>query len=64
MKQKIVLCYCGQNIIGEGGVRQGQLVNWYLTEIQADIETVEELAAKKILVEKIVERLVQHVSVT
>lgn len=52
------MCVC----LGEGGTRKSQLVNWYLKEIEADIDTVEELAAKKGLVEKIVERLVKHVS--
>lgn len=47
---------------GESGSRQSEVVNWYLKEVEADIETVQELAAKKILVEKIVERLVKHVS--
>lgn len=50
-------------MLGDGGARQSQLINWYLKEIEADIETVEELTAKKLLVEKIVERLVHHVSV-
>lgn len=44
-------------------MRQSDLVNWYLKEIEADIETMQELAAKKLLVEKIVERLVHHVGV-
>lgn len=47
----------------EGGTRKTELVNWYLKEIEAEIETVEDLAAKKVLVEKIIERLVDHVSV-
>jgi DNA replication licensing factor MCM6 len=51
-------------VAGEGGVQRSQLVDWYLKEIEADIEDTEELVAKKILVEKIVERLVHHVSVT
>lgn len=49
-------------LLGEGGATKSQLVNWYLKEVEADIETVEELATKKILVEKIVERLLDHVS--
>ena len=47
---------------GQGGVKQSQLVDWYLKEIEADIEDTQELIAKKVLVEKIVERLVHHVS--
>ena len=38
-------------------------MNWYLKEVEADIETIEELAEKKVLVEKVMDRLVQHVSV-
>ena len=44
------------------GVREGELVNWYLKEVADDIENVEELTEKKLLVEKVIERLVQHVS--
>lgn len=44
------------------GTRQGKLVNWYLDEIEGDIDSVEMLAEKKVLVEKVIERLVHHVS--
>ena len=44
-----------------GWARQAELVNWYLSEIEEDIESVEMLAEKKLLVEKVIERLVQHV---
>ena len=44
------------------GTRQGELVNWYLGEIEGDIDSVEMLAEKKVLVEKVVERLIHHVS--
>ena len=37
------------------------MVNWYLEEIEEDIENTEELVDKKTLVEKIIERLVHHV---
>ncbi len=58
-------CVCdGQHGVrtGEGGARQSQLVNWYLKEIEAELDSVEEVKSKKLLVEKIVERLVQRVS--
>ena len=42
-------------------MRQGQLVNWYLSEIEGDIDSVEMLAEKKVLVEKVIERLIHHV---
>ena len=46
----------------EGGVRQDELINWYLKEIESEIETVQELTDKKLLVEKVIDRLVHHVS--
>lgn len=45
----------------EGGVRLEELVNWYLKEIEGEIETVQELTDKKLLVEKVIDRLVHHV---
>ena len=45
-------------------MRQRELVNWYLSEVaEGEIESVEELAEKKVLVEKVIDRLVQHVSI-
>lgn len=38
-------------------------MNWYLKELSEDIETVSELTERKLLVEKVIERLVHHVSV-
>ena len=43
-------------------MRQEELVNWYLKEIEGEIETVQELTDKKLLVEKVIDRLVHHVS--
>ena len=44
-------------------MRRGELVNWYLKEVEADIETIEELAEKNVLVEKVIDGQVnQHVS--
>lgn len=53
-----ISCFC----LEEGGVRQDELVNWYLKEIEGEIETVQELTDKKLLVEKVIDRLVHHVS--
>ena len=50
-------------LLGEGGARQSKLVNWYLKEIEAELDSIEEVKTKKVLVEKIIERLVQRVSV-
>lgn len=44
----------------EGGTRRGDLVNWYLHEMEGEIDSVEELAERKVLVEKVIDRLVQH----
>ena len=43
-------------------MRQDELINWYLKEIESEIETVQELTDKKLLVEKVIDRLVHHVS--
>lgn len=43
-------------------MRKSQLVNWYLKEIESEIETEAELIRRKLLVEKVIERLIHHVS--
>ena len=43
-------------------MRRSEVIDWYLKEIQGDIESVEQLADRKALVEKIVDRLMHHVS--
>lgn len=48
--------------IDEGGVRLKELINWYLKEVEGEIDTVQELTDKKLLVEKVIDRLVNHVS--
>ena len=42
------------------GTRKSDLVGWYLGEIQEDIESEEELVEKKVMVEKIIDRLVNQ----
>ncbi|KAL1433892.1 hypothetical protein MTO96_012117 [Rhipicephalus appendiculatus] len=44
----------------EGGVRRMDLINWYLKEIESEIETQEELIQRKTIVEKVIERLVNR----
>ena len=44
------------------GVRNSELVNWYLKEMEAEIDTEAELMEKKTLVEKVIYRLIHHVS--
>ncbi|GFS81381.1 zygotic DNA replication licensing factor mcm6 [Trichonephila clavipes] len=42
------------------GMKKSQLVNWYLKEIESEIQTEEELIRRKNLVEKVIERLIHH----
>ena len=45
----------------EDGLRRSDLVNWYLKEIEKDIESEKELAEKKLLIDKVLDRLIHHV---
>ncbi|KAM6948287.1 MCM6 minichromosome maintenance deficient 6, like [Aplochiton taeniatus] len=42
----------------ESSLRKSELVNWYLKEMETEIETEEELIAKKSLIEKVLHRLI------
>lgn len=42
------------------GLRRSAVINWYLNEISGDIETESELIEKKMLVEKVLDRLTYH----
>ncbi|KAJ7376114.1 MCM DNA helicase complex subunit mcm6, partial [Desmophyllum pertusum] len=44
------------------GLRRSDIVNWYLNTIitEKDIETEEELAEKKTIVDKVLDRLITH----
>lgn len=44
----------------ESGIKRTDLINWYLKEIESEIETEEELIIKKLTVEKVIDRLIQH----
>lgn len=44
------------------GVRRSEVVSWYLEQVQEQIETEEELVERKALVEKVIDRLIYHVS--
>jgi DNA replication licensing factor MCM6 len=44
------------------GLRRNGLVSWYLREIEGDIDSEAELIERKTIVEKVIDRLVQHVS--
>lgn len=41
---------------------KSHLVNWYLKEIESDIETESELIFRKDMIEKVIHRLVNYVS--
>ncbi|XP_071826729.1 DNA replication licensing factor MCM6-like [Apostichopus japonicus] len=45
---------------GFEGVHKKELVNWYLKEMEGDIDTEAELLEKKEKVEKVIERLIHH----
>ena len=70
MKVQELNLYCGgRNYIWKhslfldgDGLRRSDVVNWYLKEIESEIETEEELAEKKYLVDKVLNRLIDHVS--
>lgn len=46
----------------EKGVSRSEVVAWYLENVQDQIETEEELVERKALVEKVIDRLIYHVS--
>ncbi|KAK3879373.1 hypothetical protein Pcinc_016051 [Petrolisthes cinctipes] len=43
-----------------GGLRRSAIINWYLEEVSGDIESEAELVEKKVLVEKVLDRLTYH----
>ncbi|KAK2166950.1 hypothetical protein LSH36_33g07062 [Paralvinella palmiformis] len=44
----------------DGGVRYSELINWYLKEMESEIDSEAELIEKKVLCEKVIYRLVHH----
>ena len=42
--------------------RKSALINWYLNEISDEIETEQELTEKKMLIERVINRLIYQVS--
>ncbi|XP_050077011.1 DNA replication licensing factor Mcm6 [Anopheles maculipalpis] len=42
------------------GISKTQLINWYLGQVEDQLETVEELTERKILIEKVIDRLIYH----
>jgi len=46
----------------EEELKKTAVVNWYLKEIESEIDSEEELVNKKGLIEKVIHRLVHYVS--
>jgi DNA replication licensing factor MCM6 len=44
-------------------MKKSELVNWYLEQIVDQIESEDELAEKKALVDKVIDRLMYHVCI-
>jgi DNA replication licensing factor MCM6 len=44
------------------GLKRSDVVAWYLEQVQDQIESEEELLERKALVEKVIDRLIYHVS--
>ena len=45
----------------DSGMRRSQLVNWYLEDIENEIDSEAELVERKTIVEKVIYRLIHHV---
>ena len=45
------------------GIKRNDLVEWYLNMISDDVESEEELVEKKELIDKVIDRLIYHVSI-
>lgn len=44
----------------DAGMKKIEIINWYLEQVQDQIETEEELIARKTLIEKVIDRLINH----
>lgn len=42
-------------------MKKSELINWYLKEVESEIETEEELINRKHLLDKVLARLIHHV---
>lgn len=47
----------------ESALKRSELVNWYLKEIESEIDSEEELINKKRIIEKVVHRLTHYVGI-
>ncbi|XP_041779036.1 DNA replication licensing factor Mcm6 [Anopheles merus] len=42
------------------GISKTELINWYLSQVEDQLESVEELMERKVLIEKVIDRLIYH----
>lgn len=47
----------------DSALKKSELINWYLKEIESEIESEEELINKKKIIEKIIHRLTHYVGI-
>ena len=47
----------------ESALKRSELVNWYLKEIESEIDSEEELINKKRIIEKVIYRLTHYVCI-
>ena len=62
---RVSLCCCNSYILVDvegAGLRRSNLISWYLGEVESEIESEAELLDKKTVIEKVLDRLVHHVS--
>jgi DNA replication licensing factor MCM6 len=61
----LLICKCVRVLTEQGsgeGLKRSDVVAWYLEQVQEQIETEDELLERKTLVEKVIDRLIYHVS--
>jgi len=56
-----VVCCVWPSTDDDSGMRRSQLVNWYLEDIENEIDSEAELVERKTIVEKVIYRLIHHV---
>lgn len=52
------------SIVGEHSLHRTELIDWYLGEVEEDMQSEQDLIDTKLLVEMVIDRLVKHVSDT
>lgn len=48
----------------DSGLRKSELVEWYLGEMEAEMESEDDVIQRKTLAEKVIYRLIHHVSLS